>query len=118
MALLIAILVVAALLAGFLYLTSLEKKRGRRFFERTRAAFDAKVARMGAYLSSGETHASLAHKLRDTADHAVHEIVHGGLLGIRAVERALTRLAREIRGRRAKSLQEKNGGENPTDSVQ
>jgi hypothetical protein len=40
------------------------------------------------------------------------------LLGIRAVERALTRLAREIRGRRAKSLQEKNGGENPTDSVQ
>jgi hypothetical protein len=102
MGLLVAILVVAAALLGFLFLTSVERKRGRRFFEGVRETLDTKVESATAYVSSTDARASLKKTVRSTIDHVAHEVVHAILQVVRFVERTLTRITREIRGRRAK----------------
>ena len=114
MELLAALIIVAALLIGFLLLTSLEKRRGVREAAPVRSVLDEKVRGAVSYLASSSTHASLTQTVRTTVDHVAHEVVHKGLLVVRFVERTLTRLAREIRGRRAKQT----NGEPPTTSVE
>jgi hypothetical protein len=110
MGLLVAILVVAALLLGFLFLTSVEARRGRRVLEGTRRALDRKVEDAALYITSTDGRTSLIRTVRTLRDHIVHDIVHAILLAVRFVERTLTKLAREIRGRRAKEAQENGSG--------
>jgi len=118
MGILVALLVVAALLAGFLWLTALERKRGKRIFERTRSALDHSTDETLSYLSSDTTRASVARSVRISLDHAAHEVVHGILQAVRFIERMLTRLTREIRGRRAKLADPSPKSEEVSSSVE
>lgn len=120
MALLVAILVVAALLAGFLWLTYVERARGVRVFGRARAALDAKTAHIAATLSSETAWASLRRYVRVFADHVVHDIAHVALVVVRSVERSLTRLTRTVRTRLASRARKREAAEqeNPTVPVE
>lgn len=95
MAITIAIIVLAVLFFGFIALTAAEAKSGRRMFRGMRARLDARVA------SLKEVHAEFPHTARRTVVGAIsiiaHEIAHGMLIGIRAIERFLTRTTRKLR---------------------
>ncbi len=102
MGLLVAILVVAALLAGFLWVSFLERKHGRRIAEPLRARLDRGVNSLTGSLSSQEGRAGFGEALHRVFDYVVHEIAHGVLVAVRFAERTLSRVVREIRGRRTK----------------
>lgn len=101
MALAIAILVFAVLLVGFLLLTGQEKKRGTRVLASARQRLDTRVASATHTLREIDIGAFLWHALRAGVEWVAHELVHVVLLGVRTLERLLTRAARELRGRRA-----------------
>lgn len=95
MAILIAIVVLAVLFFGFIALTAAEAKSGRRALRGVRARLDAHVA------SLKSVHAELPHVARKSFVSALsvlaHEVAHSLLIGIRAIERALTRATRSLR---------------------
>ncbi len=101
MGLLIAIATFAVLLIGFLFLTAQEKKHGVRVFARARAALDTRTATLAHTMQEIDIGAFLWHALRAGVESVVHEAVHVVLLGVRTLERFLTRAARELRFRRA-----------------
>ena len=101
MGLLVAILVFALLLVGFLYLTAQEKKHSVRLFTPLRASLDRQVGRVASVMRDIDIGVFLWHALRAGIEFVVHEVVHVVLLGVRTLERLLTRTARELRGRRA-----------------
>ena len=113
MALLVAIIVVAILLAGFLWLTRNEAKRGVRVLEPVRRALDAKTEKLEEHVRKLGSGAPLGKALQTGTDHLAHEVAHSVLQGVRFLERALTRAVRDIRGRRARVLEQENGGEPP-----
>lgn len=99
MALAIAILVVALLLGGFIFLTIVEKKRGARVLAPLRARLDVYVggaAHEARKLNGGE----LSARLRVIAAYIVHECVHAVLIAVRALERLLTQTVRTLREHR------------------
>jgi hypothetical protein len=106
MGILVAILIVAALLLGFLLLTSFEAKKGKRVLSGAREALDRNAETAASYLVSTDARASLVHTIRTFLDHVVHDLVHAVLVAVRFIERTLTRITREIRGRRAKSAKD------------
>ncbi len=110
MTLLVAIVIVAAALVGFLFLTLLEARSGKRLFSRVRTVLDQKTEIAASYLGSTDARASLVRTVRMFIDHVVHDIVHVILVAVRFVERTLTRITREIRGRRAKVTQDETAG--------
>lgn len=110
MSILVAIGIVATLLLGFLGLTSIETKRGRRYFERTRHALDVQVEEAYSFVFKGGQGNSLQGMLHRLGAEVVHDIVHVTLQAVRLIERTLTRFARFVRGRR-KALREENGVE-------
>lgn len=119
MALAIAIAVVALLLAGFLFLTALEGRRGARVMPGARAALDAAALRAAATLSSGRILTSAAHAASIASRHAVHEVVHIVLIVIRAIERTLTRIVRAIRESNALHLEKSRKKEpSPAETTQ
>lgn len=101
----IAIAVVALLLAGFLFLTTVEAGRGARIAPAARAALDSVATRAAATLSSGRILTSAAHGASLAARHVVHEAAHIVLTVIRVLERTLTRIVRTIRESNALHLQ-------------
>lgn len=101
---LIFILVSLVLYAGFLVLTAIEVKNGKRAFVRTRTAFDRGMGRVNFVLE----HVDLPGYLRDTshevAVRSAHGFVRGVLVAVRFVERLLTRLVRALREHSATSM--------------
>lgn len=104
MALAIAILVVAALTFGFFALTSVEARSGKRLFGVSRAKFDARADRLFTAAREVDLGKLIFHAVHAGFDHFMHELVHFFLFVVRFLERTLTRIAREIRGRRAKAV--------------
>lgn len=101
MALAIAFIVVALLLAGFLALTSFERKRGKRLFAGSRDALDARVSHANAVLSAADFGKLAYHGAHVAFDHLVHELTHAVLFVVRVIERFLTRAVRYLRDRRS-----------------
>lgn len=96
MVLLASILVVAVLLGGFLFLTAVEKKSGRRMLAPLRARLDV--------YADGMTHHArkfdgkmLMNQFRIIGAYIVHEFVHAVLIAVRALERLLTQTVRALR---------------------
>jgi alkylation response protein AidB-like acyl-CoA dehydrogenase len=97
---LIAILVSAALLGGFLALTTLETRRGARFFTRSRERLDVRTARTAFIIRHVDWGASLRDLVRLGFARLVHDLAEGTLALVRTVERILTRTVRYLRERR------------------
>ncbi|MDE1966444.1 MAG: hypothetical protein KGI41_04365, partial [Patescibacteria group bacterium] len=100
MAYVVAILVALALLIGFIVLTVYERARGARFFEAYRASLDAQAERLAFIAEHVDFPAFLRDSSRELAAYAMHEIVNGTLITVRALERLLTRAVRYLRVRR------------------
>jgi len=100
-----AILLSIALFAGFLVLASHESRRGTRYFEEERSRLDAFVHRLQFIFEHVDFASFLRHLFISTAETVAHEIVRLILLGVRALERFLTRTVRYLRLRRAVPLE-------------
>ncbi len=98
---LIANLVSLALVAGFFAFSSYEKKKGTRLFANDRVFVDEWVTRASFILSHVDFIAFVRDLVTSIASRVMHDIVHFSLLGVRAVERFLTRLVRYLRIRHA-----------------
>ncbi|HVM59090.1 MAG TPA: hypothetical protein VMT80_02075 [Candidatus Paceibacterota bacterium] len=89
------------LCAGFLALTAYERRRGARVFARARDAFDRRVEHAAFLFSHVDFAAFLREESLRLLHKASHDIAHVSLIAVRAVERGLTRLVRNLRTRRA-----------------
>ena len=91
------ILATFALLAAYLGLLVFEARRGTRLFARQRAELD-RVASQGAFILA---HVDLSSFAREEALRlgrlGIQLTAHQALLGVRALERLLTRLVRRLR---------------------
>lgn len=91
-----ALVVVFLLLVGFILLTRAESRAGKRVAEPLRAGLDRAVARV---TKGGGT--VLAHSVYAGGTYVLRHTVHGILVSVRTVERALTRAARALRSQEA-----------------
>jgi len=98
---LIAILITVLLFAGFMALTSIERRRGTRYFEGERADLDRTVRRAAFVFEHVDFGSFLRHLVVSTLETLAHEIAHLTLLAVRFLERSLTRAVKNLRGRRA-----------------
>lgn len=96
---LIAILIPFLLLIVFLALTVFEARSGRRVLAARRYAFDAKVSRYAFIIAHVDWGAFSADIVRTWIERATHDIAHGALIAVRALERTLTRVVRTLRSR-------------------
>lgn len=108
---LIAIAIAALVFGGFLLLTAFETKRGERVLAPLRARLDVYASGAARLVRKADLHALPYTKLRTAFMHVVHEVAHGVLVGVRALERALTRTVRTLR-------HTKDGTTPPADSVE
>ncbi len=93
-----AIVLFAALLAGFLFLTAVEKRRGSRVLAPLRARLDVYTA--DAALKARSLNGGVLRKRASVIGaYLVHEVVHGVLVAVRALERLLTNTVRALRAR-------------------
>ncbi|MEA2701885.1 MAG: hypothetical protein QOE22_594 [Candidatus Parcubacteria bacterium] len=97
---LISILVAGALFLAFLLLTAYEARRGSRFFATFRYRLDSKVSRAQFLVEHIDWGALTAHLTRTSLNTVAHDAAHGTLIGVRAVERNLTRAVSVLRTRR------------------
>lgn len=95
----IAILIPLLLLVAFLSLTAVEARTGRRFLAGRRYALDARVARYMFIIRHVDWGALFADIMKSFIERATHDIAHGALIGVRALERMLTRVVRTLRSR-------------------
>ena len=95
----IAILVPLALLAGFLALVSIEERTGRRMFAGRRYQFDERIARIAFIIRHVDWGAFSADIARTSLERAAHDVAHATLLAVRALERFLTQVVRQLRAR-------------------
>ena len=107
MILTIAIAIVAVLLGGFILLTAFEKKKGTRILVPLRARLDVYAINVVRTMRNIDMNALAYTKLRALAIHIGHEIAHGVLITIRALERLLTRTVRTLRHKK----EEQDSGE-------
>ncbi|MEJ0053510.1 MAG: hypothetical protein WDN10_02170 [bacterium] len=105
MAYLIAILITVFLFLGFLALTGFERRRGFRYFERERAELDRFARRVEFIFEHVDFASFLRHLVVSTVETLAHEVVRLVLLGVRALERLLTRVVKHLRLRRAVPLE-------------
>lgn len=91
------ILASLALLGIYFIVTSYEMRRGTRFFESKRVAFDRFVERITFVLTHVDFAAFLRDEVRTVAKRLGHDFVQISLQGIRAVERLLTRVMKHLR---------------------
>lgn len=96
----VAILASLALFSGFLVLTRLERRRGARFLEGARASLDRRASHAARAVRSADFLGLVAHAVRVVAGHIIHDVASVALAGVRAFERFLTELVRELRGTR------------------
>jgi hypothetical protein len=96
-----AVLASLALLAGFLGLTRWEARRGGRFFAGARGALDRRAERVAFVFA----HVDFSSFAREESLKLFHEMSHDAarlsLRAVRAMERTLTRLVRNLRMRQA-----------------
>lgn len=104
MAPLIILLASVVLLIGFLVLTRYEARRGMRYFAGEREFLDTQVMRIQFIIEHVDLAAFLRDEIRHLANRLGHSIVHISLLGVRAVERLLTRLVKLLRTRYADNV--------------
>ncbi len=106
MAYLVAILVSFLILVAFLVLVRLETARGFRVLSGPRKRLDHNVARASYIARHIDWGGLITHVIVTNAERAAHDLVHGVLLLVRAVERTLTRLIRSLRERARKRAPE------------
>ena len=104
MACLIAVLVLLALLIGFVVLTRYEARRGARFFAPERDALDKNVERVEFIVAHVDLMAFAREEFSRALNQIGHTIAHLSLQAVRAVERLLTRLVRHLRTRNQESV--------------
>jgi len=97
---LISILLASLLFFGFLLLTWYESRRGTRFFPSSRYRLDAKVARLAFLIDHVDWGAFTAHLTKTSLNTIAHDLAHGTLIAVRAVERFLTRAVYALRRRK------------------
>ncbi|HEX8591405.1 MAG TPA: hypothetical protein VF696_01485 [Candidatus Paceibacterota bacterium] len=107
---LISILAASLILFGFLLLTLIEERRGSRFFAGARYKLDAKVSRAFFVIEHVDWGAFMSHVTRTTLRTVAHDVAHGTLLVVRAVERFLTRAVRALRMHREGILPHREDG--------
>lgn len=90
------------LLIGFLAFSWAETKSGFRIFGGLRGTLDRKVARAAFIATHIDWGSFFAHIAKSNAERAAHDAVHAVLLAVRAAERTLTRLIRNLRERVAR----------------
>lgn len=100
MSYLITVLAACLLFFGFLLLTMYERERGVRFFAAARYRLDTKVAHTLFVMQNVDWGAFTAHLTRTSVEVLAHDIAHGTLMAVRAIERFLTRAVRLLRMRR------------------
>ncbi|MDB5189732.1 MAG: hypothetical protein JWN49_58 [Parcubacteria group bacterium] len=100
MAYLIAIVILVALLVAFLVLVGFEERSGKRLLAGRRYMLDGKVERVSFILQHVDWGAFSADVARSSIERAAHDIAHGSLIAVRALERFLTRVVRTLRTRR------------------
>ncbi|CAN5719183.1 hypothetical protein BH11PAT2_BH11PAT2_08330 [soil metagenome] len=100
MAYLIAISILVGLLLAFLIFTSFEQRSGKRMFAGRRYVLDTKVQRASFILAHVDWGAFSADVARSSIERAAHDVAHGSLIAVRALERFLTRVVRTLRTRR------------------
>ena len=91
--------VLGALFFGFLALTRAEVKSGRRVMAPVRDRLDTQVEGARAQLRALDLEHTLVRTAIAGASLVAHEVAHGMLIGIRALERALTRATKHLRER-------------------
>ncbi len=101
MTLIVAILAVAILLGAFVTLTYFERAGGFRVLSPMRRFLDKRADTFLHVAREADIGALAWNGVRALIDAFVHEVVHVVLVIVRFLERSLTRIAREIRGRRA-----------------
>lgn len=89
--------VLGLLFIGFLVLTSAEAKSGRRVFAQSRARLDTQVEDARVALHVLDLEHTLLRKAIAGGSLIAHEVAHGLLIGIRALERLLTRTTKHLR---------------------
>lgn len=102
MSYLIAILGSLLLLSTFVLWTWFETTRGFRVLAGPRRKLDRKVAKASFIVTHIDWGAFFAHVGKTTAERIAHDLVHTTLLIVRATERILTRLIRNLRERVAR----------------
>jgi hypothetical protein len=101
----IAILIPLALLVLFMNLVSYEERRGSRLIlAGSRYELDRKAARVFFIIRHVDWGAFVNDLLRSSTERLLHDIAHGSLIVVRALERALTRTVRTLRARRDMQL--------------
>lgn len=102
MAYLIAVLASFGLLLAFVLLVTFERRKGVRALPRIRASLDRDVDRLAFVASHIDWGGFAAHIAKTNAEKLAHDIIHAILLGVRTIERVLTRLIRNLRERLAR----------------
>lgn len=110
MAYLVAIAVPLVLLALFLALTVVERRRGVRVLSGMRASLDATASGIAAQTRTLEPLAALMGGARTLAGHILHDIATVALAAVRAVERALAGKVRHLRSQGAPVRTETRSG--------
>ncbi|MES2226053.1 MAG: hypothetical protein V4480_04590 [Patescibacteria group bacterium] len=100
MAYIIAILVPLVALIAFLVLVRAEVHTGRRVLAATRYKLDSRVARAAFILQHVDWGAFTADVTRASLERLAHDLAHGALIAVQALERTLTRVVRTLRTRR------------------
>ena len=89
------------LFIGFLILSEYETRRGVRIFERERARLDEHIARIEFIIAHVDFGSFLREEVHHISHYIAREIVHLSLQTVRAVERLLTRVVRNLHTQRA-----------------
>lgn len=99
MSYLLSTLITGALLMLFFVIVVIERRRGHRYFDTVRRKLDADTSRMFYVLEHVDWPAFFAHITKVSLERIAHDMVHGTLILIRAVEKSLTRAIRVLRER-------------------
>ncbi len=88
------------LFAAFMLLTAQESRKGVRVLAGVRAKLDQRVSQAAFLFQHVDWSGFLAHLLKSSAEHLLHELAHGALIAVRTLERLLTRMVKYLRERR------------------
>ena len=97
MAYLIFIILALALLVGFVFVTRYEVSHAGRFFEKSRARFDARIEHALFILAHVDLSAFIREEVLRMSRYFGHATAHLSLQLVRAAERLLTRTVRRLR---------------------
>lgn len=100
MAYIISILILCAVLVGFLILVEYETRRDIRVCANMRARLDAHATRIAFIITHVDFNAFVRENMQRTAHRTAHSCAHTSLMAVRAAERALTRVVQRLRATR------------------